>query len=152
MFRQSKDDDVALSTALQSGVDPRNTSTKGQSVIGPTLKFKGEIAADEDLLILGDIEGRIAHHKHLLTIGEQGRVRADIHARIIIVEGQMEGDLYGDEAVVLKRNANVIGNIFSPRIAIEDGARFNGSINMTEEDAALGPAEPVGEPEIRGVG
>lgn len=151
MFKNSRDDDVPLSTALRGGVDPRNMSKKGQSVIGPTLSFKGEISADEDLLILGKIEGRIAHHKHLLTVGEQGRVKADIHARIIAIEGRMEGDLHGDEAVMLKKTANVIGNIYAPRISIEDGASFSGSISMTGKEASP-PVERIPDTEIRGVG
>jgi hypothetical protein len=68
--------------------EARPIRSKNVSVIGPTLVFKGELSADEDLVIEGDIEGTIAHHKKHLTIGKQGRVKADIHASSVIVEGR----------------------------------------------------------------
>jgi hypothetical protein len=67
--------------------EARPIRSKNVSVIGPTLVFKGELSADEDLVIEGDIEGTIAHHKKHLTIGKQGRVKADIHASSVIVKG-----------------------------------------------------------------
>ena len=125
---------------VETAVNPVDTSGPG-SVIGPTLTFKGEISADEDLVIEGTIEGTIAHHKHSLTIGKEGRVQADIRARLIAVEGTMQGDLHGDEAVILRSSARVSGNIFTPRIVIEDGAVFTGSVTMGDERADM--------PEIR---
>ena len=102
------------------------------SVIGPTLIFKGDLVADEDLVIEGQIEGTIAHHNKNLTIGKQGRVKADLHANSIIVEGELVGDIHGDEVVTLASGSDVTGNIFCRRIVIEDGARFNGKIDMKE--------------------
>lgn len=121
----------------------RGVSPKEKSVIGPTLTFKGEIYADEDLLIQGTFEGRVAHHAHRLTIGKEGRVKADIHARIIAVEGRLEGDLRGDEIIVLKKTANVTGNLLAPRVNIEDGARFNGGINTEFEHPVSAAADPA---------
>ena len=120
--------------ANDSAVIPVDASGLG-SVIGRTLTFKGEISADEDLVIEGTIVGSIAHHEHSLTIGIEGRVQADIHARLIAVEGKMDGDLHGDEAVILRSSARVAGNIFAPRVVIEDGANFTGSITMGDEKA-----------------
>jgi len=114
------------------------------SVIGPTLVFKGELAADEDLVIEGQVEGTIAHHKKDLTVGKQGRVKADLHANSVIVEGQLVGDIYGEKVVTLAGSSNVTGNIFSRRIVIEDGAIFNGTIDMKERPkVTLVPKKPA---------
>ena len=106
------------------------------SVIGPTLRFKGELSANEDLVIEGHVEGRIAHQEKNLTIGKKGRVKADIHARIIDILGEVEGDVRGDEIVRLKASAVVNGNIHAPRVSMEDGAFFTGSVEMTGEKKA----------------
>jgi cytoskeletal protein CcmA (bactofilin family) len=110
-----------------------NTSSKGTSVLGPTLTFRGgELSADEDLIIEGTVEGTITHQSHNLTIGRNGRVKADVKARMITVQGTVQGDLYGDEAVYIASTGQVHGNVVSPRVAIEDGASFSGKIDTTQ--------------------
>ena len=114
------------------------------SVIGPTLVFKGELEADEDLVIEGQVEGTIAHHEKRLTVGKLGRVKADIDASSVIVEGQLVGDIRGEEVVTLANGSDVTGNIFCRRIVIEDGAKFNGKIDTGERaKVTLVPKEPV---------
>ncbi|MGA8206302.1 MAG: polymer-forming cytoskeletal protein [Woeseiaceae bacterium] len=118
-------------------VRPRNVS-----VIGPTLIFKGELSADEDLVIEGQIEGTIAHHEKNLTVGKQGRVKADIHAKSVMVLGTLIGDVHSDGTVSLAKGANVVGDIYCSRIVMEDGARFKGKIDMGEAPkAAVAPKE-----------
>lgn len=102
------------------------------SVIGPTLRFKGELSAKEDLVIEGYVEGKIAHQDKDLTIGENGKVKADIHANVVDILGEVEGDVRGDKIVRLKASAKVDGNIRAPRLVLEDGAFFTGSIEMAE--------------------
>ena len=122
----------------------RPLRSKNVYVIGPTLVFKGELSADEDLIIEGRIEGTIAHHKMNLTVGKQGRVKADIDATSVIIEGQLVGDIRSDGIVSLMKGAEVRGNIFCTRIAMEDGARFTGKIDMGEPPkVAVVPKEPV---------
>lgn len=111
------------------------------SVIGPTLRFKGELSANEDLVIEGRIEGTIAHQDKNLTIGKQGKVAADIHAKIVEIHGEVEGDVRGDEIVKLHRTAVVRGNINSPRLVLEDGANFSGSVDMSKQPARETAAE-----------
>jgi len=124
--------------------EARPIRARNVSVIGPTLIFKGDLAADEDLIIEGQIEGTIAHHKRNLTVGKQGRVKADLHAKSIIIEGELIGDMHGDEVVSLASSADVIGDIFCRRVIIKDGARFKGSIDMGEgRKVALVPKKPV---------
>ncbi len=103
---------------------------KQRSILGPTLKFKGELTANEDLLIQGQIEGSIKHTSNL-TIGEEGKLKADVVAEHISVEGHVDGDLEGRNSVVVTNSANVAGNIFSPVVTLHEGATFNGRIDMS---------------------
>jgi len=99
------------------------------STLGATLRFKGDLVADEDLVIQGQVEGSILHTRSL-TIGAQGRVLGDIRARRIIVEGSVDGNLYALESVTLRSGAIVRGDVFAAGIAIDDGARLTGRIDM----------------------
>lgn len=145
MFKKADDgsrSDVASPPRIGQA---RPIRSKNVSVIGPTLVFKGELSADEDLVIEGDIEGTIAHHKKHLTVGKQGRVKADIHASSVIVEGRLIGDIHSEGIVSLAKGADVRGNINCGRIIMEDGARFSGRIDMGEPPKVQAPGKP-GEP------
>jgi len=106
------------------------------SVFGPTLRFKGELRADEDFVLQGRIEGSI-HHTQNLTIGTDGVVKGDSRARSIIVEGTVEGDLYALESISIRPTARVLGNLLAPRVAIADGAHFNGKVDMASATRAV---------------
>jgi cytoskeletal protein CcmA (bactofilin family) len=109
---------------------PQLLQPENVTVIGPTLVFKGELSADEDLVIEGHVEGTIAHHRKRLTVGEKGRVKADIHAKSVIVFGKLVGNIHSEGIVSLANGSDVNGDIFCARIAIEDGARFKGKIDL----------------------
>jgi len=126
------DDDSRVSPPLRLG-ETQPVRSKNVSVIGPTLVFKGELSADEDLVIEGTIEGTIAHHKKNLTIGAKGRVKADIHASSVLVEGQLDGDIHSDGLVSFAKGATVNGNIYCARLVLQDGARFNGKVVMEKQ-------------------
>ncbi len=111
-----------------------NTKNRNSSVLGPTLKFKGELTADEDLLIQGRIDGSIKHSSSL-TIGESGHVNADVSAEYISVEGTVKGDLRGSKCVKVRETAKVGGNIVSPNVSLVEGAKFNGKIDMDSDPA-----------------
>ena len=130
MFRKTTEEEAQPAVKAPAAPEQSAVRTRSVSVIGPTLVFKGELSADEDLVIQGTIEGTIAHHKKNLTVGKEGRVKADIHAAAVVIEGQVDGDIHGDDFVELAKNSVVRGNIYSPRIKMADGARFNGSIDM----------------------
>jgi cytoskeletal protein CcmA (bactofilin family) len=131
--------------------DPYSSSPKSSSILGPTLRFKGELSAEEDLLIQGQVEGSIKHTASL-TVGKQGEVKADINARHITVEGKVQGDLHGSKAVTISATADVRGNIFSPTVSLIEGAKFKGSIDMDGSKAAqTGAAAPAAEPPARPV-
>jgi len=100
------------------------------SVIGKTLVFKGELSAEEDLLIQGKVEGTIRHNASNLTIGAHGNVTADIDARSVIVQGQVTGDIRGEVAIVVEPSARVEGNLLAPQIGLKEGASFKGTVDM----------------------
>ena len=133
--------------------NPYDTAPDKQlSVLGPTLVFKGELSAEEDLLIQGRVEGSIQHNQSL-TVGKEGSVKANIKAQYITVEGTVEGDLFGTKAVLVREGGDVRGNIFSPTVSLVEGARFNGSVDMdvdVEKAVASPPAKPRTEPAAAG--
>ena len=101
-----------------------------ESVIGPSLVIKGEVAAEQGLLlIMGRVEGQIDLNESL-TVHADGSVKATIKVKEIQIDGTADGDIYGSNSVSISDTAKVKGNIFTPRISIAEGAHFNGSIDM----------------------
>jgi cytoskeletal protein CcmA (bactofilin family) len=98
--------------------------------IGPSIAVKGEISGEEDLIVQGRVEGKIDLRRNHVTIGKHGQVKADIYGRVIDVQGQVEGNLLGEEQVLVQQSGEVRGNITAPRVSLEDGANFKGSIDM----------------------
>jgi len=109
------------------------------SVLGPTLRFKGELSAEEDLLIEGSVEGTIRHSQRI-TVGPKGKVKASISAALIIVEGTVEGDLHAQKSVKITDSADVRGNVRAPSVTITEGAKFNGGVEMESRQSAQAPA------------
>jgi cytoskeletal protein CcmA (bactofilin family) len=108
--------------------------TRDRSVIGPSISIKGDLTGEEDLLIEGHVEGKIEFRNHSVTIGKNGRIKADIHGKTITVEGNVEGNLFGDEQLIVRQSGTVRGNIVSPRVALEDGSNFKGNIDMSPKE------------------
>lgn len=106
------------------------------SVLGPTLRFRGELSAQEDLIVQGSVEGSITHTQNL-TIGTDGSMTGNIRARVIVVDGKVDGDLYATESVNIRATAKVKGNVFAPRVAVQDGAFFQGQVEMQPSGAAV---------------
>jgi len=117
-------------------------------VIGPSIKIKGEVSGDEDLVIRGTVEGSIDLAAHEVTVGESGKVKADIKGRTVIVNGEVTGDITGGEKVIIAKTGHVRGNIIAPRMTLEDGAVFKGSIDMDpgEKSAVKSAAAPSAAP------
>ena len=105
-------------------------SSRDAAVIGPSIHIDGDVRGEEDLLIEGEVSGTVQLKNNSLTIGPQGKVRADVYAHSIYVDGYLEGDAYGSERVNVRKSATVKGNITSPRVSLEDGAKFKGAIEM----------------------
>ena len=133
MFTKKTDDGLDYESTGSSAATPPDVRRRKTSVIGPTLKFKGELSANEDLIIEGEIEGVIAHQEKNLTVGKEGRVKADIAARTVEIYGRVEGDVRGEDVVKLAKSSVVTGNIHCARIVMEDGAQFSGTIDMSQK-------------------
>lgn len=99
-------------------------------MIGPSITIKGEVSGEEDLLIEGKVEGTITMKDQQVSVGKSGEVLADIDARVVTVDGNVTGDIQGSEKVIVSKSGNVKGNIVAPRVTLEDGAIFKGSIDM----------------------
>jgi len=117
-------------TITVENTDVSEARSKNVSEFGSTLVFRGELSADEEILIQGTVEGTIVHHKKTLIVGKQGRVNGLIHANIVTIEGRVDGDIHGDVLVRLTDSADVSGDIFCSRVSMDDGARFNGTMYM----------------------
>ncbi len=107
-------------------------------VLGPTLRFRGELTASEDLILHGGVEGSITHAQ-CLTVGAEGSVKGDIRARVIVIDGTVDGDLYATESVNIRATAKVRGNVFAPSVGILEGAFFEGQIDMQPAVTAMQP-------------
>lgn len=114
------------------------------AVIGPGIVIDGDISGSENLVIEGKVRGRIHLAAHEVTVGQSGEVNADISAKVIRVAGKVKGDLSGKEKVIISSTGNVHGNIVAPRMLLEDGAVFKGSIDMDPREPAVQPlAQPA---------
>jgi len=114
-------------TARPAAPPPRRGD---RATIGPTLKIRGEISGEEELVIQGQIDGKILVKGQGVTVGKSGKVTADIHARTIRVEGKVRGDLFGEQEVIIETSGDVEGNLIAPSVRLENGSRFKGSIDM----------------------
>ena len=125
------------SSARPESSPPRSSAaaSRDAAVIGPSIHIDGDVRGEEDLLIEGEVSGTVQLKNNSLTIGPQGKVRADVYAHSIYVDGYLEGDLYGSERVNIRKSAQVRGNITSPRVSVEDGAKFKGAIEMDPQAA-----------------
>lgn len=150
MFELGKrDTDSGHSAASQSGPGqassaPATRSSAGQgAIIGSSIQINGDVKGGEDLLIEGDVSGTVELKNNALTVGKEGKVKADIYARSITVDGTTEGDLFASERISIRSSANVRGNLLAPRVSLEDGARFKGSIEMDPQavEKALGSSQ-----------
>lgn len=122
--------DAGPSRADAGGSRGTGSSSREGAIIGPSIHIDGDLRGEEDLVIEGEVNGTVQLQNNSLTIGPKGKVHADVYAHSIYVDGVMEGDLHGAERVHIRKTAQVRGNITSPRVSLEDGAKFKGSIEM----------------------
>jgi cytoskeletal protein CcmA (bactofilin family) len=117
--------------------------------IGKSVFIKGELSGSEDLTIEGNVEGRIELKDNTLTIGPNGKIRAEVFAKQVIVLGEVTGNVSASEKVDIRDNGSVDGDVTSPRVAIAEGAHFRGAIDMqragqgAKPTAAAAPAAPA---------
>ncbi len=150
MWKKNEGSDVSIeSSPREQTGQPRSNptaSSSATSAIGASLSVKGDISGYEDLVIHGQLEGQVNLQKNNITVGPDGKVKATLDAVKITVEGQVTGDLSGSERVIIRSAGKVEGNITAPRVVLEDGCRFKGSVEMNFDEkskpAASKPSAP----------
>ncbi len=120
-----------VETARSEGSRSGEVATIGKSVV-----VKGELSGSEDLYVDGEVEGSIALRGQTLTVGPNGRVRANVEARNVVLHGRVDGDVHATERVELRKTASLAGDISTARISIEDGAFFKGTIDIQKPEPA----------------
>jgi len=108
----------------------RENQSDARALVGPSITITGGLAGEEDVTIEGTVEGTVEFREHSVIVGPHGRVKADIYAKDIKIEGKLEGDLYGEERIEISKTGVVNGNIHAPRIIMEDGCKFKGRVDM----------------------
>jgi len=114
--------------------------------IGKSVIIKGDLTGSEDLTIEGQVEGKIELRQNVLTIGPNGKIKAQIFAKTVVVLGEVQGNVTASERVDIRDNGSVDGDLAAPRIAIADGAHFRGSIDMQRPKPGDVKPSDVGRP------
>ena len=123
--------------------EPFRGMEKSTVNIGKSVVIKGELNGSEDLTIEGQVEGKIELRQNVLTIGPNGRIKAQVFAKSVVILGEVTGNVTASEKVDIRDNGSVDGDIAAPRVAIAEGAHFRGSIDM--QKAGGKAAEPKSE-------
>jgi cytoskeletal protein CcmA (bactofilin family) len=149
MFKRSDTEDGRSEPTIHSSEPaiPSTTRSRTTATIGPSIQISGDVTGNEDVRIEGRVEGTVNLSDNVLTIGKEGQINATANARVIFVEGKVEGDLKADEQIVVQSSGNVRGNIIAPRVTLEDGCKFKGSIDMDVEPSTTRASSGAGRSE-----
>ena len=138
---------VSVPEATAPRVEPaRHLEGRDAVNIGKSVIIKGDLSGSEDLTIEGQVEGKIELRQNVLTIGPNGKIKAAVFAKTVIVQGEVQGDITATERVDIRDAGSVDGDLSAPRIAIADGAHFRGSIDMQKQNAKVGEAKADSRP------
>jgi cytoskeletal protein CcmA (bactofilin family) len=121
-------------------MDATRLQEKDNVNIGKSVIIKGDLSGSEDLTIEGQVEGKIELRQNILTIGANAKIKAQVFAKTVIVQGEVQGNVTATERVDIRDNGSVDGDLSAPRIAIADGAHFRGSIDMQKQGGKPGEA------------
>jgi cytoskeletal protein CcmA (bactofilin family) len=135
-----------MSTLPGRGSEPHHDAAR-TAVLGKSVIVKGQIFSREDLTIDGEVEGTVELQEHRLTIGPNGKVRASVKARELVVLGTIHGDVEITDKIDIRKEAKLVGDIRTARIVIEDGAYFKGNIDIVRAEAARPAAAPQPKPQ-----
>lgn len=126
--------------------EPRTQIERDQVNIGKSVIIKGELSGSEDLTIEGHVEGKIDLRDNVLTIGPNGKIKAAVFAKAVVVLGEVMGNVTASEKVDIRDHGSVEGDISSPRVAIAEGAHFRGSVDMQRGSTKPGAVAPNAKP------
>ena len=133
------------STPAPQAAETRRQIERDVVNIGKSVVIKGELNGSEDLTIEGHVEGKIELKDHVLTIGPNGKIKAAVFAKAVIVLGEVNGNVTASEKVDIRDGGSVDGDIISPRVAIAEGAHFRGSVDMQRKGGAPAGQQPQGQ-------
>jgi len=143
MWDKDKKDGKPVEFTGGTAYASQNFPSPGRVVnIGQTIFIKGELTGTEDLTIEGRVEGKIELKDHNLTIGPNGKIKADVYAKSIVITGEVLGNAYASEKVEITNSGVLKGDVISPRIVISDGAQFKGSVDMDKAGGAARDGRP----------
>ena len=123
---------------VPSSAHTDNRSMGKPATIGQSVQINGELTGQEDLIIDGRIQGKIVVKGHNLTIGPNGRIDAEVHAKSVVINGQVTGNITADDKVEISPSGSVQGDIAAPRVALADGSSFKGAIDMGRKPEPIG--------------
>ena len=118
---------------LNADTDAPKDKGADQATIGHSVKIHGDLSGKEDLVINGTVEGTVDFRENDVTVGERGKVNANVTARNIIIKGEVKGELRGSEQVTIKPSGRVTGDIRAPRVILNDGCQFKGLVDMEDK-------------------
>lgn len=150
MWKKEEDSNQTTGSSMSSSSPSPSVSAKRSvsssaepATIGRSITIRGDVTGDEDLYIQGRIEGTIDLKQHNVTVGPEGRVKANMKGRMVTIEGEVDGNVTGQEQVALRSASKVNGDIVAPRVVLEDGASFLGSIDMSGKSASAVAPKPA---------
>ncbi|MFY9826072.1 MAG: polymer-forming cytoskeletal protein, partial [Thermoanaerobaculia bacterium] len=114
-----------------------------RATIGASIFIKGDLTGEEDLVIEGRVEGKVDLKQNNVTVGKNGKVKADVSGRVVTIEGEVTGNVYAREQAILRQSGAINGNIQAPRVVLEDGSRFKGSIDMETPKETGAPSREI---------
>jgi cytoskeletal protein CcmA (bactofilin family) len=125
----------------------QQSNQEGSNVanIGKSISIRGDLTGNEDMVIEGQVEGKVDLPNNQLTVGANGKLKAEIHAKSVVVVGHVEGNVYGIERVEIQATGRVEGDVSAPKLVVAEGAQLNGAIQMTQKaqrGAAASPETP----------
>ena len=146
MWEKKDTNNPAPNNPVSRPAPPASTGTPSSAGgpivnLGQSIRVKGELSGNEDLTVDGHVEGKISLKDHNLTIGQHGRIEAEVVARTVTILGRLQGNVIASEKVDIQKGGRLDGDITSPRVAIADGAHFRGKVDM-EAKRAEGVRKP----------
>jgi cytoskeletal protein CcmA (bactofilin family) len=134
-----------MSTVPSRPTETFDAPRAGNAVLGKSVLVKGQILSREDLTIDGEVEGTIEMQEHRLTVGPNGKVRASVKAREVIVLGTLHGNVETGDRIDIRKEAKLVGDIKTARIMIEDGAYFKGNVDIIRADVPKPASAPAAQ-------
>ncbi|MCY4662395.1 MAG: polymer-forming cytoskeletal protein [Acidobacteria bacterium] len=138
-----EDDEIAARPKPANRKDSEGMRVTERVNIGKSVIIKGELNGSEDLTIEGRVEGKIELRQHVLTIGPNGKIKAQVFAKSVVVLGEVNGNVTATDKVSIRENGSVDGDITAPRVAIAEGAHFRGSVDMQRSETSQSSPPPA---------